>query len=115
MKNSTLLKISLCLWFAVAGIVVITGCTTTQQTTAYKTLYAVEQTTVAGYDGYIGEVIAGRVPTNGVPTVSKAFNKFQAAFLFELDLVQFNTNAVASASLTQESIDLLNLITTVSK
>lgn len=26
MKNSTLLKISLCLWFAVAGIVVITGC-----------------------------------------------------------------------------------------
>lgn len=115
MRNSTAIKIGLAVWLAVAGVAVFTGCNTTQQMTAVKTLYSLEKVTTAAYDSYVGQVIAGRAPTNGVPAVSKAYNSFQSAALVELDLVQFSTNALASDGLTQLSVDLLNLITAVSK
>lgn len=90
----------------------IAGCTTTQQTTAYKTLYSVEHTTVSAYDGYIDTVIKGQTSTNQVPTVAKAFNTFQASYIIALDAVQYNTNALAPAALVQESQDVIGLIIT---
>lgn len=95
--------------------VAFTGCGTTKQKAAYNTLYSVEQTAVAAYDSYISQVIAGNVKTNGVPAVSKAFNKFQAASIVALDAVQWNTNAPASLQVQQLSVDLLNLIAELSK
>lgn len=90
-----------------------TGCNTSQQQIAFNSLYTVEHTTVAAYDGYISGVIGGTVSTNGVPRVSKAFNTFQASFIVALDAAQFNTNALAPANLVTESQDVLSLITTV--
>jgi hypothetical protein len=77
---------------------------------AYKTLYTVEKSTVAAYDGYTDSVIQGLTSTNGVPRVAKAFNTFQASYLIALDAVQFNTNAIAPPNLVTESGDVLNLI-----
>jgi hypothetical protein len=93
------------------GSVIITGCTAPQQQVTFNTLYTVEHATVSAYDGYIELVIAGTVPTNGVPVVSKAFNAFQQSFLIALDVAQFNTNAIAPPSLVMESQNVINIIT----
>jgi len=96
-------------------IVVVVGCKSTPQTIAYNTLYSVEKATTAAYDGYVDLVIKGKTTTLYVPTVSKAYDHFQASFLIALDAVQFNTNSLSPASLTVESQDLINLIHTVTK
>ena len=88
----------------------LVGCTTNQQTIAYKSLYTVEKVTTGAYDGYLDSIIVGQTTTNSLPRVSSAFNKFQASFVVALDAVQFNTNAPAPASLVVESQDVLNLI-----
>jgi len=93
----------------------LTGCKGTPQQIAFKTLSSVETTTTAAYDTYVSQVIAGTVPTNSLPTISRKFNLFQASFLIALDGVQYNTNALAPDSLTVLSGDLLNLIATASK
>lgn len=107
------LAVSLCGMAALP--VAFTGCGTTKQEVAYKTIYTVQQATVAAYDAYISQVIAGRVPTNGVPAVSKAFDSFQAATRVAETAAQWNTNAPASSQLTTLSADLLSLIAAVSK
>ena len=88
------------------------GCTTSQQTTAYQTLYGLETGATQAYAAYTSLVIKGTVATNDVPTISRAYNTFQAAMLPALDAVQYSTNALAPANLVQESSDLINLITT---
>ena len=110
-----ILAIALIIAIALPASIVLTSCTTTQQGIAYNTLYSVEHTTVAAYDGYIQAVIRGQLATNGVPVVSKSFNRFQASFLVALDLVQNNTNAIAPSSLVMESQDVINAIATFKK
>lgn len=88
----------------------VPGCSTSQQTTAYQTLYGLESGATAAYSAYTGLVIKGTVATNDVPKVSRAFNTFQLAMLPALDAVQYSTNALAPANLIQESSDLINLI-----
>lgn len=98
-----------------AGPVLVMGCKASQQRAAYNTLATVQTVTVGAYDGYVSEIIAGRIKTNDLPRVSRQFNVFQAAFLVALDAVEYNTNALAPANLTTLSTDLLNLINTATK
>lgn len=86
------------------------GCTTSQQRTAYNTLYSVEATTTATVDGYYLAAAKGLASTNGIPKVSSAYNDFQKSFVIALDAAQFNTNALAPASLQQESADVIALV-----
>ncbi len=88
----------------------IVGCTTNQQTTAFKTIATAEATVNVANDTYQSLVIKGTIPTNSVPQESKLFNDFQASALLALSAVQFNTNALAPASLVVEGQDLVNLI-----
>lgn len=114
----TLLKILLCVSLVVPVAFVIplaTSCSTTQQTTSYNTLYSLEHTTVSAYDAYVAAIIKGKVSTNGLPAVSKAFNKFQSAMALAVDAVQNSTNAIAPPALIIESADLINLITQFNK
>ncbi len=99
------------LWFAVIVAAFIVSCTTPVQKATYNTLYTVEMTTVAAYDGYIDSVIKKVTSTNSVPKVSAAFNGFQTSFLVALSVARFDTNAVAPASLITESGNVVNLIT----
>lgn len=92
------------------AVALIGGCTTSQQTVAVKTLGTVQKITLAANDEYYALVIHGIVKTNGLPAEASLFNKFQASFLIALDAVQYNTNALAPASLQQESTDVINLI-----
>jgi len=104
-----LLTVTLCMC---AGMVAmgVSGCRASHQRIAFNTVYSVTKATGAAYDGYIDAVIMGVAKTNGVPQVSAAFNAFQAAALFELELVQFTTNAMASDTLMQQSSNVLKQI-----
>lgn len=98
----------LCLFL---GIITIIGCTTTQQKATFNTLYSLENTTTGVYDGYIALVAKGSVPTNGVPSVSKAFNDFQASMQVAVILAQNNINAIAPSNLVAEATSISTLIT----
>jgi len=86
-------------------------CNQNQQTATFNTLYSLEKSTVAAYDGYLAAVLAGQARTNEVPKISHAFNDFQAAMVLAADTDQAGTNALAPPALVAQSADLLNLIT----
>lgn len=96
----------------VAGLLLV-ACNTSQKRIGYNTIYSVQRTGTAAVDGYYSLVIKGALPTNDVPKVSRAYNQFQASVLVALDVVQFNTNALAPASLVIEATDLVNLVNSI--
>jgi superfamily II DNA/RNA helicase len=93
------------------SLVALIGCVSS----GYKTIYTLEQSVRTAYEGYCSLVIQGKVPTNDVPRVSRAFNDFQASALVATDLVQNNTNALAPQSLVTEGQDVINLISVIKK
>lgn len=94
----------------VVVIVMCSGCQTTRQQAEYNTLYSLEKTTTAAFDGYVQLIVDKKVNADYLPAVSSHYNKFQAAMTLALDAVQHDQNAVAPPYLAQESADLINLI-----
>lgn len=78
-----------------ACLVMLIACSTTQKKIAYQTLYGVETSTTAAYDGFISLVIDGKVKTNGVPAVSQSFNRFQIGMQTAISTAQFNYTNLA--------------------
>jgi uncharacterized lipoprotein NlpE involved in copper resistance len=110
--NNIRRNISIIFVFAVMALpALIVGCNTTQQRTTYNTLGALEATATAAVDGYYAATIKGLAPTNGIPTVSKAFNEFQASFVVAIDLAQNNSNVLADTNLQQEAADVITAVT----
>lgn len=93
----------------------IGGCTTSQQTVAYKTIYGVEVATTSAYDAYAKLVIKGTVSTNDLAKVSAAYNKFQKAVSLSIAVSQNSQNAFASDALVKESAAVLDLIAAITK
>lgn len=113
MKKYTLTFIGL-FSVVVAFVVIATvGCSTAAKRTTYNTIATVEQTATVAVDSYYGLVLRGMLPTNSVPTVSKAFNDLQAAGLLAAITSQNGTNALAPASLVLEASQLGALIKTI--
>lgn len=79
-------------------IALLPSCTQPQSAVTFNTLYSVEKSTLAAYDSYVGLVIDGKVGTNDLPTISRAFNNFQVAMQAAADLANHNTNALAPQS-----------------
>lgn len=98
---------------AMAALVALTGCSTSQQTVSYQTLSGLETATSAAYSAYIDLVVSGKVTTNDVPTVSHAFNDFQAAMVLATIAVQNNTNLTAPTNLVTEAAAVVTLINTI--
>lgn len=95
--------------------IIVIGCTTSQQTTAYKTVGSVEVTAQATYDGYCSLVINGAIPTNSVPQVAAAYNQLQADALLAASLSSQGTNALATTNLVTDLSSLTSIITTISQ
>lgn len=102
---------SICLLGLLIAFSVPFGCTSTQQTVAYKTLYGIEVATTGAYDGYTASVIKGLLPTNNVPKISHAYNDFQSAMGVAVALAQNNSNAIAPPALVSQSTAVIQLIT----
>jgi hypothetical protein len=98
----------------VLGLAVfITACSTSSQRTEYNTIATIEQTASTAIDGYYTLVIKGVISTNGVPTVSKAFNDLQASAALAATIASSGTNALAPSSLVLEASQLGSLISTL--
>lgn len=100
---------------SLTSALLIVGCTITQQTLAYKSLYSVESSTTKAFDTYAGLVIRGNIQTNDLPRVAGLYNKFQAGFLIALDGARYNTNALAPENLIVEGQDIVTLINVIQK
>jgi uncharacterized lipoprotein YmbA len=105
------IKITAAIFASIASTAIV-GCTTTQQTTAYNTIGAVEAAGKTAYDGYAALVIAGTVPTNTVPQASEAYNQLQADALLAATLSSEGTNAIASTNLTADLSALATVVAT---
>lgn len=90
-------------------------CNTSQQKASYNTLYSLEKTTVAAYDGYLSAVVQGVASTNEVPRVSRMFNAFQKHMGDSVTLVQGSTNAMPTEALVSESLQLVNTINALTR
>lgn len=97
----------------ILSLAVLIGCTTSQQSTAFKSIATVEATVNVANDGYQQLVIVGQLPTNDVPKIAHLYNAFQASELIALDAVQFNTNALAPSALIIEGQDFVNVVTAI--
>lgn len=86
----------------------LVACTTTQKTVAYQTLYGLEVSTTASYQGYLTEVVKGKVATNSVPKVSAAYNRFQIGINEAAMVVQYDWTNLAPASVIGLANQVLN-------
>lgn len=96
------------------AMLVMPGCTSTQQRTAANTLQSLEAGATQTVSSYYDGVLKGVISTNDVPKVAHAYNDFQAAYALAVITAQNNTNALAPEALVQEATALGNLVTTVS-
>lgn len=111
MKTSTRqnLILAMSVVLLIAGLV---ACSTTQQTTTYNALQTVELTADTGYSNYVNLVITGKVSTNSLPAVSKAYNDLHGAIALAASLDQSGTNVAVPTNITTELTYLVNLIAT---
>jgi len=84
------------------------GCSTSQPK-VYTTLATTEQAVDAGYKAYLDLAVMGRISTNNVPIVSKAYDAFQTAMSIAVVLGQ-STNALASSNIVNSATQVLALI-----
>lgn len=95
--------------------IIQTGCTTTQQTVTYNTLYSVQKGVIAAYSGYNDLVVAGKIDAASLPSVAKAYQKYQVAYSLALSAAQFNPQAIAPPDVIQLANELLNAISLFTK
>lgn len=93
---------------AVLVLFALAACTLTQKKIAYQTLYGLEVSTTATYNGFLTEVVKGKAPTNDVPKISAAYNKFQVGIDNAAKLVQYDWTNLAPSSVIGLANDVLN-------
>lgn len=106
------ISLGFCMFLAGAAFLplALTSCTQPAARIEYNTLWSTWQTTDNAVKAYLDQVVAGRVPTNGVPKVQHAYTDFQAGFLLAVSAASFNTNAAPPASLIESSVNVLTTI-----
>lgn len=115
MKNK-LIPILAALCLCVATMPIVTGChTPTQQKLAVTTIVSTHQVVDAALDSYLDLVVAGKLATNGVPTVLTSYGLYQKAYNDALTIVLGNTNAPAPPALSQAVSSFTTTITNVKK
>lgn len=90
-----------------------TGCTTNQQSIAYKTIGSINDAANITYSHYADLVIAGTISTNSLPAVSLRYNQIKSACLLAATASSNGTNAIAPAALTAELADFTSFIATL--
>jgi len=107
MKTRKLQSAFLALLFAASlalpVTIALTGCTTTQQTTAYITLKSTEEATTLAYDNYLDLAIKNKTDVAEVTKVSKVYNEFQAGMQIAIVAARGNLAAEAPPSVLSKS------------
>jgi len=79
-------------------------CSQSQQRLTYNSLASVGLAVNSAYAAYNDQVVAGKATFS--PTVAKAYNDFQAAYLVAVTAASNNPNAIAP----QNVVDLANAV-----
>lgn len=87
---------------SIGALLIVVGCSTSQQRTNFNTLGSIEATGTATVDGYYLAAAKGLADTNGIPEVSKVYNEFQSVMQVAVLLAQNNSNAIAPSNVVQE-------------
>lgn len=87
------------------------GCATQQiQTTAFKTISAVDQGAKAMYGGYIVAAYKGFASTNQIPQITHIYQQIENDCVFAAITSQAGTNALATSNLQSELSSLSTAI-----
>lgn len=81
------------LTFVLLCSLALTPALTCKPSPTYTTLATVEASTLAAYSSYCQLVVAGQIPTNSVPMVSRDFNLFQATMSATVAVAAQGTNS----------------------
>jgi uncharacterized lipoprotein YajG len=100
---------------SLATLLLLVGCSTSQQTTTFNALSSIESVADVGYSNYVTLVIQGKVSTNSLPQVSQAYNTLHAAIATAALLDQSGTNILVSSNLTTELTSFVQLISTATQ
>ena len=95
---------------AVVAVAFLIGCAS-QVAATYKTLSALQVTTSAAYAGYLDLVVTGQVKTNSVPTVSRDYTLYLAAWNAAVTISAQGTNAPATQPVTDAAAKVVSDIT----
>lgn len=96
-----------------ATCVLLSGCHTPVQRTAYNTISSVDQAASLAIDGYFTLVIKGVVSTNDVARVSAAFNKLHTDCAIAAAAAQNGINSTATPDMILQLSTLTSLISSV--
>jgi len=117
MKRIKFLLAAFFITCAVAGAVtMLTGChTPTTQKVAVNTLFTLHKTADLALDDYLDLMNQGKVATNSLPTVLRAYTKFQQAFNAAVVYVGSNTNATPPAAVLSAAASFAATVATAKK
>lgn len=91
---------------SVIVLMLMVACATNK---TFTTLSATEQAVTIGYSAYLDLVVAGKVPTNNVPTIARAYDDFQAAMKAAV-LFSQTTNAPVTQTVIEAATTILRNI-----
>jgi hypothetical protein len=103
MKKNASPVLSIVLMAAALIVGVVTACNTTQQRIAANTLSATHDVVATGVDSYYSATVTGLAPTNGIPVVGAAYDKFQKVYVSAVIFARNNTNALTPDNVIQEA------------
>lgn len=95
-----------------SALLLVSGCGTTASTTEYKTISAAETAVNSSYSAYLDLVALGKVSTNAVPQVSKAYNLFQQAASLAIATHNLNPASPVPPELASQVASTLSVILT---
>jgi len=107
MRKAFYALLVVCAILSLPAVSTLTGCVRTEQRKAVNTIASVGYTVDAALKGYMDLVVAGKVPTNSVPNVTKSYGLFQVAYNTALTLAVMNTNAPVSVDLNNAASQTL--------
>lgn len=115
MKRFLTLFVASFLIVAPTTLVVMTGCTTSQQRKTVNTMFSVGKTVDSAYAGYLDLVVSGQISTNAVPSVSHKYAVFQQAFMSGIIFVSGNSNAHPPLAVLNAAADFTATVDTAKK
>lgn len=93
--------------------VMFTACTTTQQTTAHRTIGAVGFSVDSAMSAYADLVVQGRVPAEDQARVRSLHADFQLTFGLAVELASGNMGRLSSDQLANKAAEIIALIYTL--
>lgn len=100
-KPSTILSC-----FLLLALLYLAGCASA----GYRAVNVVGHTTDAAVKSYFDLVLAGLVPTNDVPKISKAYDEYQSLYRIAIRVARLNPNTPPDTNLTARSRALLHAV-----